>query len=177
MTFENASGGPVPVPATVGEAINTLRLDNLAALHEAILKGLPLEDFAGNGRTLLLEAIDRGNVKAVRLLLQAGASPHQQGRDGFSPLIRAVMASAEGAASGGGPIVQILLQAGADPLLPDPSGRNAYDIAAAGENSWLKTIMKGRREAVVARETAIEQKRLTLRRKRENLRASVGPLL
>lgn len=77
------------------------------------------------GKTVLLEAVERGDVEMVRLLLEAGAAPDLKS-GGFTPLGRAALL-------GHARIVRLLLRAGANPDLKSNDG-NTPLTAAAGQN-------------------------------------------
>ncbi|MEW6677407.1 MAG: ankyrin repeat domain-containing protein [Pseudomonadota bacterium] len=75
------------------------------------------------GKTALVEAVDRGDVEMVRLLLDAGADPDLKAA-GYTPLGRAAM-------QGHSRIARMLLEAGADPDLKSNDGNTPLAAAAA----------------------------------------------
>lgn len=75
------------------------------------------------GKTALIEAIERGDVEMVRLLLDAGADPDVKG-GGYTPLGRAAIL-------GHGRITAMLLKYGADPDLKSSDGNTPLTAAAS----------------------------------------------
>jgi ankyrin repeat protein len=118
-------------------------LPEAAAADERIIDllvgaGIPVDQPDDDGFAPIHEAAgaDGGNATAVRALLRHGAQPDLPGRRGFTPLM---------IASHGGEIecIQVLLQAGADPLRQDQDGQSSLDRARAHYRSWLS--MAGKR--------------------------------
>jgi predicted O-methyltransferase YrrM len=76
------------------------------------------------GKTLLMEAVETGNVDAVKILVRAGAEVNTQApKSGQSALILAAYHGHE-------EIVEYLLRKGADPSLKNHYGETARDAAA-----------------------------------------------
>lgn len=106
------------------------------------------------GWTPLHYAASKGQVDAARLLLRHQAMPNAPSpQQGTTPLMMA-------AYSGSQPMVQLLLDAGADPLTRDLKGMSAADWAEAGKAGGLARRL---RELVVNAE-----------RRREALRTGQG---
>jgi hypothetical protein len=87
----------------------------------------------------LLEAVEAGDARSVRLLLAGGANVKVADEDGVTLVMRA-------AAAGNAETVQLLLAAGADPTARDRHGRNAADRArdglAAGTSRQYELILR-----------------------------------
>ncbi len=76
----------------------------------------------GEGRTLLMVAVEESNLPAVELLLARGADPeHRDGRGRTALHLAAEMGFQEA--------VEVLLAAGADPSARDAAGTTALDLA------------------------------------------------
>lgn len=75
------------------------------------------------GYTLLHVAAGQLNLKACRMLLDAGADPNAADRYGNGPLWTAVFNDR------GGAVVSVLLQAGADPAHVNAAGRTPASLA------------------------------------------------
>jgi hypothetical protein len=78
-----------------------------------------------NNWTPLEHAVHKNQIASIAALLDAGADPNAASRDGMTPLIMA-------AGYGYTPIVKLLLQRGANPLLTDQNGRDALEAAMSG---------------------------------------------
>lgn len=109
------------------------------------------------GKTPLFMAAEMGNIKMVQLLLDRGADPNddnQKRRSGSflrtrisTPLIAAIQVVGSQASRGGSykiAIVEVLLNYGADPLISDSGGHNAFDVASAFKlvESKIKELLK-----------------------------------
>lgn len=124
--------------------------------------------FCGMGQTALLGAASRGNLEAVRVLLQSGAKHDLQDNDGWTalhcaaevnagPVIQALLAlganknarSCTGgtplhtaAASGASDCVRVLLQAHAEPNLKDQEGSAPVHLATVEKHTGVLDVMK-----------------------------------
>lgn len=87
------------------------------------------------GRTALLEAVDRGHVEMVRLLLDAGADPDLRG-GGHAPLVRAALL-------GHAQITGMLLKHGADPDIKSSDGNTALTAAATMNRPEVIRVLMG----------------------------------
>ncbi|KKL83138.1 hypothetical protein LCGC14_1977770 [marine sediment metagenome] len=98
---------------------------------------------AGEGdRTLLHEAVAKGYLHAVKLLLRSGAPLGATDRWGFTPLSRA-------ASLGNGELVRLLLAAGADPNIGTP----LVSAASGGDASMVRQLLAHKASPDLADET------------------------
>jgi ankyrin repeat protein len=109
--------------------------------HTAIVHQL-LENGANpNKRDVLTSAAEGGQVAMLKDLLDHGADPNtQKSESGESALLQAVK---KGYAS----IVQILLQANADPSLEDRGGDSALTLVDEGQDETINKLLKEVRDA------------------------------
>lgn len=99
---------------------------------------MAMDEGDGNGDTPLVVAATSGNVEMIRLLLCDGAKTHWSDRSARSPLMCA-------AANRHFAAIQVLLNAGADPLQADIHGKNALDHAVDKDDAdLLKALLGGR---------------------------------
>ncbi len=108
--------------------------DNAAAIIGCLVgRGADLEQRQCYGWTPLLCAVVRGRTREARYLLDLGADPNATFPADTFPAYcaghSALMAAAT--APGGSEMVQILLEAGADPLRLDRTGMNFFQVTAA----------------------------------------------
>jgi len=93
---------------------------HLEILQLTLAHGADLRSTNRYGGTALIPACERGHVEAVRTLIAAGVAVDHVNRLGWTGLLEAILLS------DGGPrhqqIVQLLLEAGADPNLADAEG-------------------------------------------------------
>ncbi|MCB1610744.1 MAG: ankyrin repeat domain-containing protein [Xanthomonadales bacterium] len=101
-------------------------------------------DWLSEGHTLLHEAAWRGNLRSVRALLAAGFSVDARDAKGRTPLrlmldlAPRILGDQPGQAAA---MVQVLLDAGADPLARAADGKDALDAAAAmTDDEVLRTV-------------------------------------
>ncbi|KAI0114257.1 hypothetical protein F4776DRAFT_330204 [Hypoxylon sp. NC0597] len=95
----------------------------------------------GSGRTALYIACEKGNDRMAEFLLSAKANPNTKGPNDRTPLIAALMADlASSETSHRNHIVELLLQHGADPIIPDAHGITA--LLAASVSGIDDYIMK-----------------------------------
>jgi ankyrin repeat protein len=95
---------------------------DLPAIERALEQGADINARSDSEITPLMVACDAGgNVSTVRLLLDRGADPRLHARAGISALYNAVVGDSDG-------IVQVLLQAGADPN-DEAGGETMLEIA------------------------------------------------
>lgn len=93
---------------------------HLVILKQTLLNGADLTSVNRFGGTALIPAAERGHVETVQLLITAGIEVDHVNRLGWTALLEAIILG------DGGPrhvqVVDLLLQAGADPNLPDAEG-------------------------------------------------------
>jgi len=94
---------------------------------EALLRHGADPDLRGgvNGWTPLMHAVHKNQIGAARALLDGGAQVDSRGRSGETALMMA-------AGYGYTPMVELLLDRGADPRAETPDGDNVFMIAASG---------------------------------------------
>ena len=111
-------------------------MDGDAAAVRALLKqGVDVNAAQGDGMTALHWAARRGDVELTRMLLYAGANVRALTRlGGFTPL---VMASDRGHAG----VIDVLLNAGADPKAATSAGTTPLMFAAASGNTDAITLL------------------------------------
>ena len=91
--------------------------------------------YADQGKDLR-QAAKKGDIEAVKLLLNQGANPNAAGKKGGgTPLIKA-------AKKGYVDIVQLLLLHEADPHQKNKKGRSAMDVAERNEHTVIAAIMQ-----------------------------------
>ncbi|AMW34387.1 ankyrin repeat domain-containing protein [Haematospirillum jordaniae] len=88
------------------------------------------------GNTALMWAADQGNLTLAKKLLDAGANPDLQNRQGMNALMRA-------ARRGNAPVVELLLQRGVDTGMTDYTGRDALDMARESGNTRTLRALEG----------------------------------
>ncbi len=121
---ELLAGGAVP-PEQLAEAARRAAENGRAAVLKQLLAvGVDVNSAVG-GTTLLCAAAQNGRAGCVKLLLAGGANANLADEEGTEPLIHAVLADAA-------PVVQMLLQAGAEPTATDAAGRTAADYSRSG---------------------------------------------
>lgn len=88
----------------------------------------------------LIQAAREGDATAVQALLAAGADPDSRSETGWTPLMAAVLAEADGDART--PVVRLLLDAGADPnaLYVGPELRADTPVLLAAEHGFPVTL-------------------------------------
>ncbi|OTA55111.1 ankyrin, partial [Hypoxylon sp. EC38] len=99
---------------------------------EVILERLPelINRPDDSGCTALYMACEKGNDRMVEFLLSAKADPNIKGLNGRTPLIAAVMVNPVSTeTSHKEHIIKLLLQHGADPIVPDAEGVTALTAA------------------------------------------------
>lgn len=92
-----------------------------------------------NGRLPLQHALQLENYFLADLLITAGADVSRALEDGDTPLHRAVRLAAAGQ---GSRLLSTLLNAGADPTLPNAAGITAFDIALASDTASAEGIRR-----------------------------------
>ncbi|KAK2076485.1 hypothetical protein QBZ16_001011 [Prototheca wickerhamii] len=105
----------------------------------AVNKGRYLEDTSAAGVTPLILAAQRGNLQCVEALLAAGADVHTScpAVDGNSALHEAVDKRQD-------VVVNVLLQAGANPCVENARGFTAMDVACARKNATVLRLLEQR---------------------------------
>ncbi|MGB6242807.1 MAG: ankyrin repeat domain-containing protein [Castellaniella sp.] len=102
---------------------------HLEILKMTLTHGADLKSLNRYGGTALIPAAERGHVETVRVLIQAGVAVDHVNNLGWTALLEAIILS-----NGGEPhqrIVDLLLQAGADPNLADGQGVTPLQHARA----------------------------------------------
>lgn len=113
-----------------GRALRDSDLPAAAAAHDAdavsrlIRLGLAIETEDARGATALIRACGVGDVRAVAVLLDAGADPTHAASSGATPLSVAISARRE-------PVVHLLLERGVDVGQRLPRGITVLHVAAA----------------------------------------------
>lgn len=117
----NDSGHTPLMAAVVAENIEVVQL--LLRAHASIKASTP-----GTGQTVLHWAVAHppknpvAVATIIRQLVNAGANVNEKSRDGATPLIQAAWFGSE-------PVLNALLECGADPRLADASGRKPAQLA------------------------------------------------
>lgn len=96
--------------------------------------GCPVDEKARNGETAHTFAAVHRRARAVRLLLDAGASVETGDACGSTPLIRALAGTANEDQLED--VVRALIDAGADPSVQDHAGRTAFPAARRRTADW-----------------------------------------
>lgn len=136
------------------EPLLSLATADIASMQYLLGRGFPVDTANGFGKSALFYAIGFSQRNAVQLLLRAGAdvnhaykSAQELNPDGYScnypnlqhtrrtPLMHAAQNSDL-------PMVQLLLQAGANQSATDDLGFNALDYAAMGKHPDIETFLK-----------------------------------
>lgn len=86
---------------------------------------------------LLQEAVKKGNIKSVEILIENGANVNAVIADGFTPLMTSVI-------NNDYDIVKLLLDSGADISLKSSRGVNALSIANAYDHTKVKNLLAER---------------------------------
>lgn len=112
---------------------------DLNGIREALAAGVPVDGVERRlGWTPLHFAAEYGAADAAKALLKAGAKIDAQGKDGQTPLWRAVMQRKK---SPDGAMVRLLIRAGADPDLADNRGKSPRHVAESMHEfpfEWLE---------------------------------------
>ena len=112
-----------------------------ALLELMLAEGADVESLDGNESTGLIRASQRGYPELVAPLIEAGSEVDHVNSLGFTPLLVAVIFG-----DGTGPYletVQLLLEAGADPTIPDTHGTKPIVHAElAGQTEVVEELRK-----------------------------------
>lgn len=103
----------------------------LLAVHKDIALDQPEEE--GPGEPMLLNAVKRGNVATVEVLVEAGASLEVTDPQGHTPFLAAVESCEVDKA-------RVLLKAGADAFAEDMDGQNAMMICDSFSKDFLPML-------------------------------------
>ncbi|KAL1535484.1 hypothetical protein AAHA92_28257 [Salvia divinorum] len=116
--------------------------DRAGEIEERVRAGEGVECRDREGRTPLILAAGKGNVRSVEVLVAAGANVDARSRDGRTALYRA-------AANGDSAVVEMLVAAGGDPTIGDVEHcRSAIGVARdKGHMDIVKVLEQG--EAVL----------------------------
>ena len=146
---------PPPTAEAVSAFVEAAFSGNTPAVTEALQNGMPANQKDANGNSALMAASFNGHVETMKALLDAGADVNLRVNNGVTPLMAAcgpypaavrlliengaeVNATDEienftalmyAAAEGLTPVVDILLDAGADPTLKDVDNDTAASFA------------------------------------------------
>ena len=127
------SGIHSPPPASLADLA---RRGNLAALRNQLLYGVDPNSLDWQGNTPLQVVARQGDAQAVQCLLLFGASVDATDRQhGMTALMWAAL-------KGHGPVVQSLLDVGADPLLQDRYGKSAATLAREHGHSEICSMLQ-----------------------------------
>ncbi|KAI5457859.1 hypothetical protein BGZ63DRAFT_70505 [Mariannaea sp. PMI_226] len=99
-----------------------------------------------NGKAALYLCCQKGGLRFVRRLLQAKANPNAIGPGGCTPLVISVMTASQRAELDTLEIVRELIKSGADPLMSDSRGKNAFNYVGGLLGSQLKSILDEHRK-------------------------------
>lgn len=106
------------------------KINKSLVLSGLIHKGLQLEN-AEHGKTVLTRVVAKSDLELTELLLSSGANPNNTDQDDKSPLYYAAVETKNTK------IVQALIDAGANPLLPIKSsfGDNVFELLNFNEKT------------------------------------------
>lgn len=105
-------------------------------LEMLIAKTDDIDQEGPSGATALYLAIETGDLKEVKRLIECGANPNHLGKNGWTPLQAAVYFSYKN-------ITRLLLRYGADANQTDPNGLSSLHLAAQqGDFRSVKLLMQ-----------------------------------
>ncbi|WCJ19941.1 hypothetical protein M5689_002210 [Euphorbia peplus] len=144
-TRENLSCYPVEW----NEVCSGMEFDEISDMVERF-GPLDLRDNAG--RTPLILAANKGDIRCVRALVESGADKNCRSKDGRTALHRA-------AVNGDRRMVEMLIEMDADPSIEDNRGRSAFDVARDKGYEEISEILE-QGEAVLTSARRGDSKRL-----------------
>lgn len=104
-------------------------------LVQVLRSGTPIDAIDSDGETALMRAADKGNVRAIELLLKHGAQIDKRDEDGRTALMFA-------AQEGHTEAVKFLLHAGANPTLKDEDGQSALNFAEDEKHADTADVLR-----------------------------------
>ncbi|KAK2771709.1 Ankyrin-2 [Onygenales sp. PD_12] len=125
-----------PDDALVDKLYFAAAAGDLHTVNQALIEGVDIDSYARYRGTALCVAVARKNEDVVRLLLERGANPNDEGDDS-TPLC-------EAAKSGNLPLVQLLLDNGADISATNEGWGDAFHAACYGGNLSVVEFLFGR---------------------------------
>jgi ankyrin repeat protein len=117
ITESEIKGGFVP-----SLLLESARQDDVLGIRKAIADGTGVDITNANGWTAAMFAVSNGKLAALHALVDAGIDLNQGDKDGRTPLMLA-------AQQGDKEMVEVLLNANADPSLVNSENVSAYDVA------------------------------------------------
>ena len=130
------AGADASEGAPVAEAITFGHADVVRALIEA---GADTGLTESSGVNLMHWATITGRSSVIPLLAKAGVPVNDKDKAGFTALMYAATLD-----NGNTELLDALITAGADPLIPNPEGRNAFEQATLFQHSTLSTKASSR---------------------------------
>lgn len=110
---------------------------SLLVIKKLLDAGADVNISTGGGNRALQEAALHGNVEIVKLLLSKGAEVNSANTWKETALMSGSLSN------GSAEVIQLLLEAGADPLAKDVDGVSALDLAEKSGNTAVLNVLKG----------------------------------